>query len=241
MTYRRLIHNNATFLSLFLIFFIFGTTYSCIFSDKAMTHLLFNSFHTYPLDIIMKYYTIIGEWVPYVIVFILLFYKLGWSLFLLADVALSGLVTQILKHLINASRPFSWFATHYPDTTLPLVDGVTLSQHFSFPSGHSTTFFAMFFVLSIIVTTHINTTPNISRKHSTISHTFQVLFILLALLGGYSRIYLSQHFFEDILGGSFVGILTTLCLLTCIPKCINKDLWHFNLKNAKKYSKNLHD
>jgi membrane-associated phospholipid phosphatase len=34
-------------------------------------------------------------------------------------------------------------------------------------------------------------------------------FLLLALLIGYSRIYLSQHFLEDVYGGSIVGTVTT--------------------------------
>ena len=32
----------------------------------------------------------------------------------------------------------------------------------------------------------------------------------LALLGAYSRVYLSQHFFEDIYAGSFVGLIAAL-------------------------------
>lgn len=43
---------------------------------------------------------------------------------------------------------------------------------------------------------------------------------LIALLGGFSRIYLSQHFPEDVLVGSIVGVLSTL--MFC--------LWKFPLR-----------
>jgi membrane-associated phospholipid phosphatase len=33
---------------------------------------------------------------------------------------------------------------------------------------------------------------------------------LLALIAAYSRVYLSQHFFEDIYAGSFVGLIAAL-------------------------------
>jgi membrane-associated phospholipid phosphatase len=234
MAIRKLIQHNRLFLSFFLVFLILGIIYNFGISDKGSTHLLLNSFHSSTLDVIMKYYTVVGEWIPYVVVALLLFYKLGWSLFLLADVALSGLVTQVLKHLFDASRPYSWFATYYPEVELPLVDGVRLSQYFSFPSGHSTTFFAMFFALSIVCTEHIASYSIQSTKNKTISYILQTIFISLAILGGYSRIYLSQHFLEDILGGAFVGIFTTLCLYCTIQNLKNKSFWHYNLKKSKK-------
>jgi membrane-associated phospholipid phosphatase len=53
--------------------------------------------------------------------------------------------------------------------------------------------FAFFFSLSIIT------------KHK----AGQVLYFTVAMLVAYSRVYLSQHFAEDILAGSFVGVFVT--------------------------------
>jgi membrane-associated phospholipid phosphatase len=39
------------------------------------------------------------------------------------------------------------------------------------------------------------------------------VFLLIAILVGYSRMYLSEHFFEDVVAGSVIGfVLTTLWL-----------------------------
>ena len=153
-------------------------------------HLLLCDRHTDARDIFYKYYTKVGEWVPYVVCCLLLFFRFGWAIFTTSCVLLSGAVTQVLKRIVDAPRPLTWFATNYPDVQLPLVDGVEMSRYFSFPSGHTTTFFAFFFALSIIVSQ--------SSLRSHWCSVPQIIFFLLAALGGYSRIYLSQHFAADI-------------------------------------------
>lgn len=60
----------------------------------------------------------------------------------------------------------------------------------SFPSGHSTSAFCLFFCLCII-------SPKVWQK---------IFFFCLAILIGFSRVYLSQHFFEDIYVGSIIGV-----------------------------------
>ena len=48
-----------------------------------------------------------------------------------------------------------------------------------------------------------------------------MLCLLLATLGGYSRIYLSQHFLEDVLAGSVIGVASILVLIPMINKLKN--------------------
>jgi membrane-associated phospholipid phosphatase len=36
---------------------------------------------------------------------------------------------------------------------------------------------------------------------------YKSIWLLLAILAGISRIYLSQHFFEDVIGGSLIGFV----------------------------------
>ena len=43
----------------------------------------------------------------------------------------------------------------------------------------------------------------------------------MAILVGYSRIYLSQHFFEDVYAGSIIGVVITIIVYFSINK-INK-------------------
>ena len=201
---------------------------ACIvgYVPKGELHLslcLFNH-HTPFLDTFFRYYTQVGEWVPYVVCFLLLFYRLGWATFATSCVLLSGAVTQVLKRIIDAPRPLTWFATNYPDVQLPLVDGVEMSRYFSFPSGHTTTFFAFFFALSIIVSQ--------SNPRSLWGSVTQIIFFSLAALGGYSRIYLSQHFAADILGGMGIGMLITGLLYLLFAYFENQKWWkmHFFAK-----------
>src|SRR3712207_7932032 len=42
-----------------------------------------------------------------------------------------------------------------------------------------------------------------------------IILFFLPVLGGYSRIYLSQHFLSDVLGGSLIGFIIP-CLMFCL-------------------------
>ena len=67
----------------------------------------------------------------------------------------------------------------------------------SFPSGHSEGAFSFFCLASLLL----------PEKYS----RFGFLFFMLALGVGYSRIYLTAHFFEDVYAGSIIGgIVTTI-------------------------------
>jgi len=61
----------------------------------------------------------------------------------------------------------------------------------SFPSGHSAGAFAFFSFLSLVL----------PMKHRWVG----MLFFVLAITVGYSRMYLAAHFFEDVYLGSIVG------------------------------------
>ncbi len=210
-------------------------------------HLWLNGTHTEAGDFFFQYYTYVGEWVPYVIVAVLLvFYKAGWASFLLADVAISGLIGQGLKYGADTDRPLTYFAEHAPGVQLQLVEGVRMSEWYSFPSGHTTTFFALFLTLAIVLCEkyyfsrrRADGEPTRDRHaidtRLTCGYAFINLFcFLLALLGGYSRIYLNQHFAEDILGGMTLGVLTTLALLFIVPKLDSTSFWHWNVLQLKR-------
>jgi membrane-associated phospholipid phosphatase len=106
---------------------------------------------------------------------------------------LSAIVVQFLKRSVFADhhRP-AMFKEHLPD--LNWVEGVELHHHFSFPSGHSTAAFAMCLALAVII----------NRTNWAAALAF------MAVLLAYSRVYLSQHFTEDILAGAALGTMTAL-------------------------------
>lgn len=207
--------------------------------DKAAMHLWLNGTHTQAGDLFFQYYTYVGEWIPYVIVALLLFYKAGWASFLLSSVLISGGLGQIVKYIADTDRPYMFFAKHYPDIRLQLVDGVEMSKWYSFPSGHTTTFFALFMTLTVIFCEIVRKNTSSSRQsvdsRSTVADAcwITVICFLLAVLGGYSRIYLNQHFAEDILGGAVLGTLTTFALLFVVPKLDKTAFWNWNLLQLK--------
>ena len=192
---------------------------------KAELHLLLCQPHTTSLDTIVPVFTDLVDWLPYLCVVLLLFYRAGWATFLASNLLLSTLIVQPIKHLVNAPRPLTWFAENMPDVTLPLVEGVKMNLWLSFPSGHTTTFFVLFFSLSIILCAE-------NVKGKTI---LSLLCFLCASFGAYTRIYLSQHFALDIFAGILIAILSTLLLYYfLVLKTKNTHFWCWKVQKSRK-------
>jgi len=217
--------NNAVFIGLSLILVIvLGLALLCV--EKGELHLLLCDRHTPARDIFYHYYTHVAEWFPYVLcVAILLFGRIGDGVFASASMALTALTTQIVKHIVNAPRPVTWFAANYPDIQLPLVEGVKMNHWCSFPSGHTTSFFALAFVASILLS-------RLSFNRM-ISYGIQLLLFIAAVLGGYSRIYLSQHFALDVFGGIVVGVLITLVCYAVLHRFDDQKWYNYRLFSKK--------
>ncbi|MGB0167575.1 MAG: phosphatase PAP2 family protein, partial [Luteibaculum sp.] len=74
------------------------------------------------------------------------------------------------------------------------VEGVSLRSNHSFPSGHTQAAFSVFCFFSLC----------------TQNKVLQSLCLVAAILVGYSRIYISQHFLPDVVVGSFLGVSAML-------------------------------
>ena len=221
------IKQNAVFIALSLILIaVLGL--ALIYIPKDQLHLLLCNRHTPARDIFYRYYTHVAEWFPYVVcIAVLLFGRIGDGVFASAAMLLSALFTQIVKHIVVAPRPFTWFSEHFPSIQLPLVDGVKMNLWYSFPSGHTTSFFALAFVASILITSKLSGS---SRSSSCL---VQLVLVLLATLGGYSRIYLSQHFALDVFAGALVGTLITLICYTVLYRYEDKKWYNYRICTKK--------
>ena len=230
---KQLFKQNAVFISLSLMLLVaLGLALVCI--PKGELHWLLCNHHTPARDIFYRYYTQTAEWLPYVIcVALLLFGRVGNGLLATSCVVMAGLTTQIVKHIVNASRPLTWFAENMPEIQLPLVDGVQMSHYFSFPSGHTTTFFSLFFVLSIIATNYLMTNQQLTGR-KTISILLQIVLFSLALLGAYSRIYLSQHFALDVFGGIVVGLLISMICYAIFMHFMGQKWYNYHILRKNK-------
>ena len=191
---------------LLLLIFLFGLQYVY---PKLELHLLLNSYHTGALDTFFTYYSILAEWPLYIVALLPLFWKkYRITLFFFLSELLGGVVLQILKHVINMDRPVCVFE-HFPQMMLPLVKGIDLHHSNSFPSGHASTFFVFFTccVLLLAYQYQLRGLRNSRRRWCLINMVALVL-LVLAALGAYSRVYLSQHFLLDISVGSIIGFVS---------------------------------
>ena len=199
--------------------------------DKGELHLLLCNRHTPARDIFYRYYTQVAEWFPYVVcVCLLLFSRIGNGVFASAAMIGSALTTQLFKYIVNAPRPLKWFEIHHPDIQLPLTPGVDVHSWFSFPSGHTTSFFALAFVVCILLTKKLSTKQLLSTVNTQLSTIVaQLALFVLAALGGYSRIYLSQHFSADVFAGIVVGILLTIVCYAIFNRYEDKKWYNYRL------------
>ena len=230
-------NKNKIFLTLSLILLgVLGLALICI--PKGELHLLLCDRHTPARDIFYRYYTTVAEWFPYLVcIALLLFSRIGNGVLGCACMLGSALTTQIAKHIINAPRPVTWFAANMPDVQLPLVEGVRMNAWFSFPSGHTTSFFSLAFVLCVIFTRSPRN-PGSLRSPGTyraFGYLMQVGLFFLAALGGYSRIYLSQHFAMDVFGGILVGIFVSVAAYAVLLRFEDKKWYNYRLFTLKKH------
>ena len=180
---------------------------------KLELHLLLNSSHTRFEDTFFKFYSVLAEWPLYILAALPLFWKkYRITVFFLVSELTAGAILQILKYFISADRPICAFE-NCSNLSLPLVEGVSLHHSNSFPSGHASTFFVFFTCCALLLSYQYQ----LKRKQNDHMMWFLInaltfLLLILAALGAYSRIYLSQHFLSDVCVGSIIGFITP-CLV----------------------------
>ncbi|PWJ55259.1 PAP2 superfamily protein [Dyadobacter jejuensis] len=115
-------------------------------------------------------------------------YRLGISI--LISYIVSGLLVQFLKRVVyaDAYRPPVVLAQKLP--YLHHTPGIEWLHHGSFPSGHTTSAFAVFMCLALF------------SKYKTI----QFICLLLAIIVAFSRMYLLAHFPADVWIGAMIGL-----------------------------------
>lgn len=200
-----LFKKNAYFLLPYLIFLLLG---ACLISltPKDDLHLYFNGFHSNTANAVFLFITFLGDgWTAIIISLTLVLVRFRYSIICACSYALSSLIVQSLKHFVfkDYNRPALFFKNN---SNLYLIPGVENNIFNSFPSGHSATAFTIYFCLALFL-------PNKWIKLS---------MFLLALSVAYSRIYLSQHFFEDIYVGSIIGVCSVLFIYNFLQPTDNK-------------------
>lgn len=174
-------------------FLIIGLIFIFVF-PKAESFLILNRLHSPLLDRVMPYVTFFGDgFFAAIVALFFLIYRIRYGIYLALTFISSGIIVQFLKRLVfeDKLRPVAYFNELAMDIyTIPAYDTPLM---FSFPSGHSTTAFACFVGISFLV----------KQGYLKLSLT------LIAILAGYSRVYLAVHFPVDVIAGSLIGVLTS--------------------------------
>ena len=105
------------------------------------------------------------------------------SLLFFSSVLVTGIITQLIKHLIGRPRPS--YANQLDSYGISFFN--LDSAFHSFPSGHTSTIFIVAFVLSFLI-------PNL-----------KYFFLFLAFIVGFSRVVVGAHYMSDVLGGIIVA------------------------------------
>ncbi|MBB5395836.1 phosphatase PAP2 family protein [Mucilaginibacter sp. AK015] len=209
---------------LFKIRYLF-IPYVCILCICLVIKLLFtrteiyfaiNGIHSDLADNIEPYITHIGDGLTVVaLAIILVLFNYRASFLVITSYALTAVSAQILKYSFDMPRPKLYFGDQL--NRIHFVKGLYILTYHSFPSGHTVTAFSAGVVITYLAK----------------NKTWGAVLLFVAVMVGYSRMYLSQHFFEDVTVGSVVGVLVTVLWLSYIDRkvFINSPRWSRGLLN----------
>lgn len=150
---------------------------------------------------VFQWITKLGKSTGYLVVFFVLFVfftcclrrpiAANRALFLFAAVALSGLITDLIKPLVGRLRPKLLL-----EANLFGFDPFRIGYEYnSFPSGHATTVFALAAALSFFF-------PR-----------WRLPLFSFAAVVGLSRIIVGAHYLSDVMAGAYVGLMTVFLLV----------------------------
>lgn len=199
------------FLVLIIICFII-----LLINTKLDLFLWINNHHNHFFDRFFMLVTMIGDGLTTVIVVLgMLFLKYRYSVLTAMAYAYSSFVVQVLKLVFNSPRPSKFFQDLFPIRT---IEDYPLYEWKSFPSGHSASAFTLAVVLAYLL----------PYKHR------QWIIIPVAAITAFSRVYLAQHFLEDIVAGAILGVVLTFQLIWWLE---NSHWYHSPILNGRLFGK----
>jgi membrane-associated phospholipid phosphatase len=193
----------------FLIYAVFLLFLVFILSNFSKTDatLWANQFWSPFQDMTYKYLTYLGDFgMASVVVITLLFWRFKYAVIAIVSFGVTAGITQFLKKIIfyDIKRPMYhddlW--KMYKHGEIHLVEGVKQMSDYSFPSGHTTSAFSILCLIALL------------SKNKWVG----LVSIVFAILIGYSRVYLCQHFFEDVFVGALIGAIGSLLLFSLFEK-----------------------
>jgi membrane-associated phospholipid phosphatase len=199
-----LIRRNRVFFLLYALVLISVGVLQLLYTQATLMQWV-NARNSPLADTLFTYATYFGDGAFFVFVcLVLLFYDRRVSAMAFASFALSSLTSLFLKAVVFTERlrPLKFF--EHSTYQYRVIEGLDIHSYNSFPSGHTTTAFAVFSLLAII---------DERRGRGW-------FFFALAVLTGYSRVYLFQHFVEDAYVGSLIGTVSTVVVYLAMHRWV---------------------
>lgn len=179
-------------LFILVVLTILARSFSYFPFDLSATRLL-QTINIPWFDSLMKFLSFIGEperFIPLalVVIFLIWIHKKREGLFILSSFVGIGVIGEVLKILVNRSRPSPLLVHQF----LPELGND------SYPSGHVLLYLGLLGPLLYIVGRQMK-----SRFPKLL---IQIFLWLLILLIGVSRVYLGEHWLSDVAGSYLTGI-----------------------------------
>jgi membrane-associated phospholipid phosphatase len=179
-----------------------------IYFPKGNEVYFINSFHTSFLDWALTNITLLGHGlllVPIVVFSTLVRFR--YTIMISASAIICALLTSIFKRGLFSEtlRPASVLDANL----LHFAEGVDIHHLHSFPSGHTATAFVIAMLLSLFFRDNRGT----------------ILFFVVAMMVGISRVYLVQHFMGDVAAGAIIGIFSVAASYSLLFTRYRKTRW----------------
>lgn len=186
---------------------------------KEELYFAINHRHTVFTDVFFENLTLLGASTGCIVIVLITYiinYRTGFLL--TSSYIITFIISQTIKHLVKAPRPHLFFSKKIYD--IYLIKGVVMLDTDSFPSGHSVSAFTAAVVFTYVAK----------------NKSWGYLWLLLAVLIAYSRLYLSEHFLQDVTAGSALGVFITVFWLKWIDQkpFLQTEKWNRGLFNQPK-------
>jgi membrane-associated phospholipid phosphatase len=180
-----------TYFISYLVLLLFSAALLVVYTREEIFFAI-NGHHLAMSDWFFFCITELGNtWTFIILIILSLFISRRMTIYLLITLLFASAVSQGLKQYVffEHLRPLGYFQDNTVVHHLRLSDNL---YYHSMPSGHSISVFAL-----------ATACVGMLQKRN-----LDLLILLFAVLGAYSRVYLGQHFFADIVAGSFIGVFS---------------------------------
>jgi len=189
-----LLRKHRFFFIPYAILFLAVGILQLIYSQEQLIRWV-NEHNTIEVDYFFRNATYLGDGAFFVLLVIILFIRSKqFGVLAFTSFAVSSLTSIFLKQVVFHGRPRPAMVFAESKWAYHVIKGLDIATINSFPSGHTISTFAVFTLLALLD----------ERK----ARGWALL--IPAVLVGYSRIYLFQHFTVDVFAGSLIGVLSSV-------------------------------